>query len=649
MFDFVRNNTRILQGILVLLILPSFVLFGIEGYSSFMDKDGEVAAVGRQKINKVEWDNAHRQLVERAQAQQPDVDLALLDSPAARRESLEAVVRQVVLARAAQDQRLVVPPSRVVRVFQTDPQFAALRNPDGTPNKALLDAQGMSSAQLEAMLRQELVLGQVLGGVSKTAFAPATSNRTAVDALFQVREVQWLRLDPKAYTAGLAPTDAQLKAFYDAPANANWLMAPEQADVEYVVLDLDALKQGVSVSEDELRTSYEQNKARFTAAEERRASHILIMAAASASAEQKAAARKKAEGILAEVRKNPAAFAELARKHSEDPGSAANGGDLEFFGRGDMTPPFDAAVFKLKQGEISDLIETDFGFHIIQVTGVRGGEVRPFESVKTELEDEARRQLAQRQYIDAAERFTNMVFEQSDSLKPVAQELKLTVKTAQGVLRQPAQGDTSVLANRRLLEALFDATNRSKGRNTEAIEVGTNQMVSARVVQYRPAAKRPLESVKAELTERWILAEALKRAQADAKQRMEQGQAKPEAAGLPAPVQMSRRTMFSQPPAVLDEALRQPANKLPSWSVVDLGADGVVLMRVNKVLPLEISPQELRETRNQFGSYWAKAEEDAYYRALKRAQKVRFLNDGAKVMDATKADSQQAAASAASR
>ena len=116
MFDFVRNNTRILQGILVLLILPSFVLFGIEGYSSFMDKDGEVAAVGRQKINKVEWDNAHRQLVERAQAQQPDVDLALLDSPAARRESLEAVVRQVVLARAAQDQRLVVPPSRVVRV-----------------------------------------------------------------------------------------------------------------------------------------------------------------------------------------------------------------------------------------------------------------------------------------------------------------------------------------------------------------------------------------------------------------------------------------------------------------------------------------------------------------------------------------------------
>lgn len=649
MFDFVRNNTRVLQGLLVLLILPSFVFFGVQGYSSFMDQDGTVATVGRQKINKMEWDNAHRQMVDRARAQQPDIDVAVFDTPAARKESLDSLVRQVVLARAAQDQRLVVPPARVVRVFQTDPQFAALRNQDGTPNKALLEAQGMSSAQLEAMLRQELVLGQVLGAVSRTGYAPVSSNRMAVDALFQVREVQWLRLDPEAYKAGLAPTDEQLQAYYKDPANAAWLMAPEQADVEYVVLDLDTLKKDLTVSEDELRSSYEQNKERFSTPEERRASHILIAAAASASAEQKAAARKKAEELLAQLRKNPSAFAELARKHSEDPGSAATGGDLDFFGRGDMTPPFDEAVYKLKQGEISDVIETDFGYHIIQLTGVRGGQVQPFEAVRAQLEDDARRQLAQRQYVDAADRFTNIVFEQSDSLQPVANELKLKVQTAKGVLRQPAAGDSSVLANRRLLEALFDPANRGKARNTEAIEVGPNQMVSARVVQYRPAAKRSLEAVKAELTQRWVAAEALKRAKADAAKRMEAGKSNPEAAGLPAPVAMSRRTVFSQPPVVLDEALRVPQSKLPAWSVVDLGADGVVLMKINKVLPMQVSEQELTETRNQFGNYWAKAEADAYYRALKREHKVRFLNEGAKVEDATKADSQQAPTTAASR
>lgn len=651
MFDFVRNNTRILQGLLVLLILPSFVLFGLEGYSRFSDQEGEVAAVKRQKITKVEWDNAHRQLVERARAQQPDADLAMLDSPEFRRQSLEAVVRQYVLAQAAQDQRLVVAPSRLLRVFQTDPQFAALRNPDGTPNKALLEAQGITSARLEAMLRQELVLGQVLGAVQGTGHAPAVSNRMAVDALFQVREVQWQLLNPASYAAGLAPTDAQLQAFYNDAANAPWLLAPEQADVEYVVLDLDALKKGVTVSEDDLRRAYEQNKARYTAAEERRASHILIAVPASATAEQKQAARKKADGLLAEVRKNPSVFAELAKKNSDDPGSAANGGDLDFFGRGDMVPAFDAAVYQLKPGQISEVIQTDFGFHIIQLTGVRGGEVRPFEAVRAELEDDARRQLAQRQYVDAAERFTNIVFEQSDSLKPAAEELKLSVQTAKGVLREPAAGDQSPLANRRLLESLFDPANRGKGRNTEAIEVGPNRMVSARIVQYRPAAKRSFEAVKAELTQRWVAAEARKLALADARKRVEAGKTNPDAAGLPAAVQMSRRTVFSQPPAVLDEALRLPANSLPAWSVVDLGADGVAVLKVNKVLPLEVSPQELRETQTQFGAYWARAEADAYYRALSREHKVRYFNDGKKVMDATtkSADAQQAGGKAASR
>lgn len=651
MFDFVRNNTRILQGLLVLLILPSFVLFGVEGYSRFNDQDGEVAAVKRQKISKVEWDNAHRQLVDRVRSQQPDVDLAAFDTPEFRKQSLEAVVRQYVLAQAAQDQRLVVSPSRLVRVFQTDPQFAALRNPDGTPNKALLDAQGISSARLEAMLRQELVIGQVLGAVQGTGHAPATSNRMAVDALFEVRDVQWLRLDPAAYAAGLAPTEAQLQAFYNDPANAAWLMSPEQADVQYVMLDLDALKKGLTVSDDDLRRAYEQNKARYTSAEERRASHILLAVPASATAEQKQAARKKAEGLLAEVRKNPAAFAELARKHSDDPGSAANGGDLDFFGRGDMVPPFDAAVYQLKTGQISDIVETDFGLHIIQLTGVRGGDVRPFEAVRGELEDDAKRQLAQRQYVDAAERFTNMVFEQADTLQPTADELKLTVQTAKGVLRESVPGDQSPLANRRLLDALFDPTTRGKGRNTEAVEVGPNRMVSARVVQYRPAAQRPLASVKAELTQRWVAAEARKLALADARKRVEAGKANPVAAVLPASVQMSRRTVFSQPPAVLDEALRQPASKLPAWSVVDLGDDGVAVLKVNKVLPLEVSPQELRETQTQFGGYWARAEADAYYRALSREHKVRYFNDGKKVMDASpkSSDKQESADNSASR
>ena len=644
MFEFVRRNTRILQLILVLLILPSFVLVGMEGYSQFTDGAGTVAKVGKQKVSQQEWDNAHRNFVERQRSQRPDLDISLFDQPEVKQQSLDALIREYVLLMAANDQHLTVPAGRIMRIFANDPQFAALRNPDGTVNKALLEARGMSPLQLKTMLRQELTVAQVLGGVQMSSHGAQQSTRAAVDALFQVRDVQWVKFEPKAYMAQLNPTAEQLQAFYKDPANAAWLTTPEQADVQYVVLDLDTLKARVSVSDDELRRSYKENIQRYSTPEERRASHILIKAEASASADEKKAARAKAEQLLAQLQKNPAQFAELARKNSDDPGSGANGGDLDFFARGDMVKPFEDAAYGLKPGQISGLVESEFGFHIIQLTGVRGGETKPFEAVRAEIEDDARKQLAQRQYAEAAEKFTNMVYEQSDSLQPVADELKLPVQTANGVLRQPGSKDQGDLSNRRLLDTLFDATNRSKGHNTEAVEVGTNKLVSARIVKYRPAALMPFDQAQAQVRERWMTAQALKAARADAEQKMALWKQSPEKAALPAAVQMSRRTVFAQPAAVLDAALRVPEAQLPAWTVVSLGDEGVALLKVNKVVPLEVKPEELKEMQAQFGGYWARAEADAYYRALKREYKVEYLNEGKSVVE--KATAAQKSASA---
>lgn len=644
MFDFVRKHTRILQFLLVLLILPSFVVFGIQGYSSFSSDEGAVAKVASQKITQAEWDTANRNAAERFRAQQPDVDAKVFDSPEFKKQSLEQLVRQYVLAAAAHDQHLNPPTARLVRVFSSDPQFAALRNADGSLNKQMLEARGMTPAQFEGLLRQELTVGQVLAGVAMTGQTSKLANRQAVDALFQVRDVQWLKLDPKPYAAQLNPAPEQLQAFYKDPANASWLTESEKADVQYVVLDLDTLKKRVTINEDDLRRSYEENKARFTAAEERRASHILIKAEKSASADQKKAAKAKAEQLLAQLQKNPSLFAELAKKNSDDPGSASSGGDLDFFGRGAMVKPFEEAAFALKPGQLSGVVESDFGYHIIQLTAVRGGQPQPFEAVRAQLEDDARKQLALREYAGAAEKFTNGVYEQSDSLKPIADELKLTVQTATDVLREPGAKDQGVLSNRRVLDALFDPANRAKARNTEAIELGGNKLVSARIVKYSPASRQPFEAVAAKVRERWVAAEALKAARKDADEKMALWKQSPDKAQLPASIQMSRKTVFSQPPQVLDAALRIPEKQLPAWTVVDLGAEGVALIKVNKVLPIQISEQELNETESQFGNYWGKAEADAYYRALKRQYKVEFVNDGKKVME--KAAEPQKSASA---
>ncbi|MFZ4552037.1 MAG: peptidylprolyl isomerase [Aquabacterium sp.] len=636
MFDFVRKHTRILQLILILLILPSFVVFGIQGYSKFGDDTGTVAKVGKQKVTQQEWDAAHRNVVERARAQQPDLDISLLDKPELKLQSLDALVREYVLTAASRDQHLAAPTARVQRFFVSDPKYAALRNPDGSLNKALIEARGMTPVQLESMLREEITVNQVLNGVLVSAQSSSLANRQAVDALFQVRDVQWMKFEPKTYAAKLEPTAEQLQAYYKDPANQAWLKTPEKADVQYVVLDIEALKQRVSVSEDDLRRSYEENKTRFTTPEERRASHILIKAEKSATADEKKAARAKAEQLLVQLKKNPAAFAELARKNSDDPGSAASGGDLDFFGRGAMVKSFEDAAFSMKTGQISDLVESEFGFHIIQLTAVRGGLAQPFEAVRAQLEEDARKQLAQRQYAEAAEKFTNAVYEQSDSLKPVADELKLTVQSMNDVLHQPGAKDQGALSNVRLLNALFDENNRSKGRNTEAVEIAPNRLVSARIVKYNPAAVMPFDQARSVLRDNWVKAEALKAARADAEQKMATWKKSPESAQMPAAVQMSRRTVMAQPPAVLDAVLRVPEKQLPAWTVVDLGAEGAALVKVNKIVPLQISPQELQETEAQFGGYWARAEADAYYRALKREYKVQFLNEGKKLMDKSK-------------
>jgi peptidyl-prolyl cis-trans isomerase D len=645
MFDFVRKHTRIMQGLMMLLIVPSFAFVGVQSYSKFMDDDGTVAKVGGQKISQAEWDQAQRRAVERTRAQQPDADPSSFDKPEFKQQVLESLVREYVLSVAARDLNLRAPDARLVRLFQTDQQYAFLRNADGSLNKDLLQAQGLNAAQFQERLRLDMSVSQVLGGISATGLTSTASNRAAVEALFQVRDVQWLKFEPKTYAAQLNPTVDQLKAFYNSPANAKDFLVPERADVQYLQLDLDSLKQRVSVSEDELKRAYQENLAKYTQPEERRASHILIKAEKSATPAEKQAARAKAEQLLAQLKKNPGQFAELAKKNSDDPGSAANGGDLDFFGRGAMTKPFEDSAFSLKQGELSGVVETDFGFHIITVTAIRGGQAQPFEAVRAQIEDDARKVLAQRQYAEAAEKFTNLVYEQSDSLKPAADELKLTVQTVSDVLRTPGSKDQGALNNSRLLDALFDATNRAKARNTEAIEVGPNKLVSARIVKYNPASKPAFEQVQAKVRERWVAAESIKAAHQDADQKLTLWKQSPDKAQLPASVQMSRRLVFSQPPAVLDAALRVPDKQLPAWMVVDLGAEGAALIKVNKVLPLQIAPQEVQETENQFAGYWGRAEADAYYESLKRKYKVEYLNEGKKLVDSSKAAEAQKTAS----
>ncbi|MCU0929697.1 MAG: SurA N-terminal domain-containing protein [Burkholderiaceae bacterium] len=622
MFEFVRTHTKLLLFVLVLLIIPSFVFFGVQGYSQFNDPANRtVVTVGGRKITQNEWDAAHQRQIEQARRQMPGIDARLLDSPEFKRETLEGLVRDEVLRRTAQDLHLATTDERLQRTFVSDPQLAFLRQADGRVNRDILAAQGMSVDQFEARLRADLTLRQVIEGVAATGLAPRAPAKQALDALLERRDVQLQLFAARDYAARVEPTDDDLAAYYNDPANQPQFMAPEQAKIEYVVLDQQAIARRIPVSEDDLRRYYEENAARFTQAEERRASHILVTADKDAPAADRAAAKAKAEALLADVRANPASFADVARKNSDDPGSAAAGGDLDFFGRGAMVKPFEDAVFAMKPGEISPVVETDFGYHIIRLDAVRGGERRPFDSVRAELADEVRRQQAQRQYAEAAEQFTNTVYEQADSLQPVADKLGLAVQTAT-VQRAPAPGASGALASAALLEAVFGSDALRNKRNTEAIEVGAGQLVSARVVQHEPQHLRPLDEVKDQVRARVVASKAAALARQDGQARLQALKDGGDTAALPAALTLSRAEPQGLPPAVVDAVLRADASALPSVFGVDLGAQGYAVVRLTQVRAPEPTSPQFAQLEPRVAQAWADAEARAYYDALKKRLKV---------------------------
>ena len=639
MFDFIRNHSRVLFFVVVLLIFPSFVFFGVQGYTQFNDPSGAaVAKVDGQKISRADWDAAHRRQSDQMRRQMPNLDAAFFDGAEVKRETLDSLVRERVLGTAANRAHFSVSDERLQREIMAIPQLAALRRPDGSIDvaayKAMIEAQGMSTQGFEANVRQDLLLRQVLGGLTNSVPPAGAPGRSALEALLQQREAQVQRFDSKDLVAGINPSDTDLAAYHK--ANEARFRAPEQASIEYLVLDLDALQGGISVTEDDLRKYYAENASRYTVAEERRASHVLINAAKDAPAAERALAKAKAEALLADLRKAPATFAEVAKKNSSDTASAERGGDLDFFGRGAMVKPFEDAAYAMKAGEIGNVVETDFGFHIIRLDAVRGGDKKPFEAVRSEIEGEVKKQLAQKKYAEAAEQFTNTAYEQADSLQPLVDKLKLKKQTAT-VQRTPAAGATGALASVKLLAAVFGNDAVKNKRNTEAVEVGPNQLAVARVVQHQPARVQTLAEVQTQVRARVVVEQAAAAARKAGEARLAALRGGADASALPPAMVFSRASAQSQPRELVDAVLRADARKLPQWLGVDLGDAGYAVVRVNAVKPLAADAPELTQLLPRYAQAWGAAESQAYYNALKARYKVKIEADAVSAATAASA------------
>ncbi|MFL6566681.1 MAG: SurA N-terminal domain-containing protein [Burkholderiales bacterium] len=615
MFDYVQKHRRFLQIFLGLIAL-TFATWGIESYTRMRGGGDTVATVNGLEISARELDDELRRRNDQLrQALGANYDPSQFDTPEMRRGLLESLVSQRLVASAASSAHLTVTDEALVDAIHS---IGAFKGPDGNFSKSAYESvlrqqnPPMSPAQFESRLRYDLSLAQLTRAVGESAI-PSRAVAERLGALeAQGREIAEFRIPAEQFLAQEKVDDAKIKAFYD--ANPAQFQTPERIRAEYVVLSAQAIADQEQVKPEEVRAQWDS--------------------AYGPKLREKEAARKKAEEIDAAVRKNPASFAEVAKKESQDPGSKDAGGDLGFAPRGSFVKPYEDALYRLKEGQISDVVESEFGFHIIQLTGVRKqdgkeerrsshilvpapADAKPFEAMREQVEAELKKSRAQRSFSEAADAFQNVVYEQPESLKPAAERFKLKIQTS-GWLTRAGGEQRGPLDNRKLLAALFSSDALNNKRNTDAIEVATGTLVAARVLEHQPAAQRKLDEVKGEIAALLQRQEAAELARRDGEAKLEQLRKGATAAGVKwgAPMTVSRRDPQKLPGEVLRPVMAADTSKLPAYIGLPVGDAGYMLVRVSKVV--EGDPKQSGDPLPRAAGLAGAAQFEAYLASLRK-------------------------------
>ncbi len=626
MFDWVHNNKRVIQILLAVIFLP-FAFFGVDSYFRGGELGAEVARVGDHRISQQEFQQALRERQEamRRMLNNAPIDQSVLDSPEVRFAALEQLVRERLLLAHALRSGIRVTDAQLretitsQEIFRQDGQFSH------ELYESFLRNQNLSPVAFETRLRRDLLQQPIIDAFGESAFIAKSVVDRLVRLSEQTRDVSLATISPSGFMAQVKIDDAAVKAYFE--ANAREFEVPEQVRLEYVVLSLDNLATQTEVPAEEVKRAYEQNAARFSTPEEREASHILIQVSADASSATRAEAKRKAEALAKEAQENPKRFADLAREHSQDPGSAKSGGELGFVARGVTEKAFDEALFRMKPGEVAGPVETPFGYHVILLKSIRGGAVQPFEAVRNDIEAEVKRARAQKRYAELAEQLHNIAYEQSDSLKPAAEALKVPVQQSPWITRNPVPG--SPLGNERFLRAAFSEDVLKNARNSEVVEVAPGTLIAARLLEHKPASSRPFEEVQGEIRKRLTEAEARKLALAEGRAKLEKlrrGEDVAIAWGKPQTVKRAERGDLSEP--IWREIFRADTAKLPAYSGAEDPKLGFQLIRIAGVKQPEAVEEEVRkQTAEQLKRLIAQEQVTDYVDALKRRMEVKVKPD----------------------
>ena len=621
MFEAVRQNKRISQVILAIIIVP-FAFFGMDAYFSGSPGGNEVASVGGSSISVAEFDRALREQQDRLrEATGGQFDRALFESEAFRQTVLNGLINQRVLLLHAEDNRMVVTNEQMQSFIASLPAFQDESGRFSLDRyEMLLRAQNMSPQMFEASLRQDLRVQQLVEAVGESAFAGTLPVRRFLEAQLEARDIRDLEIPVERFVDQVTIDAQAIRDFYD--ANPQRFERPPRVRAQYVVFDDNALLSRLEIDDERIEAFYQANLDRFGLPEERRARHILIQVDGDAPEADVSAARERAQQLLDALRAAPDTFAELAASESEDPGSASTGGDLGFFARGAMVAEFEEAVFEREPGDLGELVRTDFGFHLIEVTEIRPDSIQPLDAVRADIVAELGRQEASRQFAVMAEQFANTVYEQPDSLEPAADLLGLEIRETDWLERNNVV--VGGFRNERLTSELFSLEARENGENIEAIEVARGTLLAARVLEFQEAQRLPFDEV-SEQIERGL---RLERASGLAREYGESLLASLAAGETPelewSTVRRVQRGMPTLPQQAMQAVFAAPTAGLPAHVGVPVQDGSFALYRIEAVERAELDDDDPRlvAVATEYRARVADKDFDAFLASLRDQYKV---------------------------
>lgn len=614
-----RTHKRWMMFIAMIFIIPSFVVTGIYSYNRMSDSENDLATVGDTSITMMDFDNAKRQYLDNFRRQMgQSFKPNMLDTAEARASILAALISDRAISLEIASEYMNVGEADAINLVKQAPAFQRDGKFSTEAYQQFLNSMGKSDEQFVLELRRDLTRQMLLSAVSQTTQASNTVAQRIHDLLTEERTIRTFEIKPTAFLKSVSVTDAEAQSYYD--QNKSLFAVPESVDIEYVVLSPENYK-NIKASEDDIKTFYEQNLQRFSTPEERRASHILI---AVNNEKTDADAKKEADEIYKQLQADPSKFAHLAKSKSADPGSARQGGDLGFFQKGMMVPEFDNAVFSGKKGDLVAPVKTQFGYHIIKIVDVKAAQAKPLKEVRGEIEALYQQQAAIRAFAEDAENFSNMVYEQSESLQPVAERFGLKIQTVKNVTRD----FEDQLINPNVIEALYGFDVLEDKRNSNAIEVASNTLLSARVTAHHKQTVKTFDEVKGDIVATLKNQKATEAARA-------QGSAdiaklldkKSASAKFGDKTVISRERPGAYAYEVVTAALRPEANKLPTYTGVQTQDGSYFVIEVQSSKKIEASPEQLAMRKAELAQLYSNPEQAAFISGLETKFGTQILKD----------------------